>query len=158
MWRREKRRIVIKNRCRLITIGLSILLTFHRTAQWFRGRTPRSGSIEPRSRHDRAAIGELQRRNRLQTIGRRSTNDQDDAWTSPEHWISIKRRRNIMEELHDRSPIEEILLRDRRGFVSNRSAGDRRSTSIKIDARSRPDRGAIVAKIAAEIEFSLRLI
>ena len=61
-----------------------------------------------------------------------------------------------MEELHDLSPIEprlrrdqaaieEILARDRRGFVSHRSAGDRRSTSVTIDARSRPrswrDRG-----------------
>ena len=36
------------------------------------------GSIEPRSRHDRAAIGELQWRNRLQTIGSRSMSDQDD--------------------------------------------------------------------------------
>ena len=36
------------------------------------------GSIEPRSQRDRAAIGELQQRNRLQTIGRRPTSDQDD--------------------------------------------------------------------------------
>ena len=73
-----------------------------------------------------------------------------------------------MEELHDLSPIEprsrrdraaieEILARDRRGFVSHRSARDRRSTSVTIDARSRPDRGAIVAKIAAEIGVSLKL-
>ena len=39
-----------------------------------------SGSIEPRSRHDRAAIGELQWRNHLQTIGSRSTGDQDDDY------------------------------------------------------------------------------
>ena len=43
------------------------------------------GSIEPRSRFDRAAIAarssrdrEIQWRNRLQTIGRRPTSDQDD--------------------------------------------------------------------------------
>ena len=36
------------------------------------------GSIEPRSRRDQAAIGELQRRSRLQTIGPRPTSDQDD--------------------------------------------------------------------------------
>ena len=36
------------------------------------------GSIEPQSRRDRAAIGERQRRNHLQTIGRRPTSDQDD--------------------------------------------------------------------------------
>ena len=44
---------------------------FNQTAWRASGRTPRS-------RHDRAAIGELQWRNRLQTIGRRSTSDQDD--------------------------------------------------------------------------------
>ena len=46
-------------------------LRFNRTAWRASGRTPRS-------RHDQAAIRELQWRNCLQTIGRRSTSDQDD--------------------------------------------------------------------------------
>ena len=56
----------------------------------------------------------------------------------------------------DRAVIEEILARDRRGFVSHRSAGDRRSSSVTINARSRPNRGPIV-KIAAEIGVSKRI-
>ena len=67
-----------------------------------------------------------------------------------------------MEELHDRGAIEPrssrdraaievIRARDRSGLVSFRSASDRRSSSIVINARSRPNRGTIVAKIAAKI-------
>ena len=85
-----------------------------------------------------------------------------DVWTSPKRWISIARRRTIVEELHvrssieprsrrNRAAIEEILSWDRPGLLSNRSASDRRSTRTTIDARSRPGRGAIVVKIAAKI-------
>ena len=56
----------------------------------------------------------------------------------------------------DRGAIEEILAREWRGFVYHRSASDRRSSSVMIDAQLRPNRGAIVAKIAAEIGISLR--
>ena len=51
----------------------------------------------------------------------------------------------------DRAAIEAKMARDRSGIVSHRSASDRRSSSSMIDARSRPNRGAIVAKIVEKI-------
>ena len=79
----------------------------------------------------------------------------------PVTWSSIGRRGGAVEELHDRgvieprsrrdrAAIEEILARAWRGFVSHRSASDRRSPNTTVGIRSRPDRGAIVAKIAAK--------
>ena len=52
----------------------------------------------------------------------------------------------------DRAAIEEKMARDRSRFVSHRSASDRRSPSSMIDSRSRPNRGAIVAKIVAHVK------
>ena len=43
-----------------------------------------------------------------------------DAWTSQERWISIGRRRTIVEELHDRGSIEPRSRHDR-GSIEPRS-------------------------------------
>ena len=51
----------------------------------------------------------------------------------------------------DHGSIEPQSRRVRRGIVAGRTDGDRRRVSTTIDARSRPDRGAIVAEIAAKI-------
>ena len=51
----------------------------------------------------------------------------------------------------DRGAIEPQSRRVRCGIVAGRTDGDRRRVSTTIDARSRPDRGAIVAEIAAKI-------
>ena len=79
------------------------------------------------------------------------TRDRDHPYHLKFNPTAAKHRGRTLRSQPDRAAIEEILSWDRRGFVSNRSAGDRRRTSTTIDARSRPDHGAIVAKIAAEI-------
>ena len=55
--------------------------------------------------------------------------------------VSWKNSTIAARSSRDRGAIEEIPAPDRRGFISNRSAGDRRSTSVTIDARSWRDRG-----------------
>ena len=55
-----------------------------------------------------------------------------------------------MEELRDRAAIEAKMARDWCGFVAHRSTSDQRSPNTTFDSRLRPDRGAIVAEIAAK--------
>ena len=83
--------------------------------------------------------------------------------------ISVRRRRRLMEELHDRGPIEPRSWRDRAAIVNpsaqNRSGdspiwsdGDRCRIKTTIDARSWPDRGAIVAPLRQKSRLIHRLI
>ena len=81
-WHPEKRSIVIKSKA---LIGSDGLPDRHQTVPVIRIGRQRSvveelhdrGPIEPRSRRDRAAIGEFKGGNRLQAIGERSTTYQD---------------------------------------------------------------------------------
>ena len=88
---------------------------------------------------------------------RRTGSDQSRWSIQLEHnRTAVEHRGRTPRSRRDRAEIEEILARDRRGFISHRSASDQRSSSIAIDARSRPNCGAMVAKIAAKIGISLR--
>ena len=71
------------------------------------------------------------------------------SWWYLEHWISIRRRRQIVEELHDRGPIEPLSRRDRAAigeftWWNHRQSIGRRSTNGQDH-----DRGPIVAKMVA---------
>ena len=127
------------------------------------------GTIEPRSGSFGGGIAsrksDADRRTTKKTCGPLQSagfpsNGGGTSWKNSTITARSSCHRGVIElrSRRDRATIEEILAGDRRGFISNRSVGDRQSTSITIDARSRPDHGAIVAKIAAEIGVCLRLI
>ena len=87
------------------------------------------------------------------SIGRPAVDSPHDrgAWDQtnrdrPSSWSIIGRRRPDMEDPHDRGPIEQRSHAFRRGIDSTRADDDRWSSKITIDARSWPDRSAIVVR------------
>ena len=76
-----------------------------------------------------------------------------DAWNSPDRWISIRRQRIVVEEPHDRDPIEPQSSRDR-GAIEPRSHSFRRGIVPQDQtgadrapgSRSTHDRGPIAAR------------
>ena len=81
----------------------------------------------------------------LLTIGRTGSGDRDRPLTRS----AIGRSRRVVEELHDRGPIEPRSCIIHRGINTRSSDGICLRIWRRIDARSWPDRGAIVAKIVA---------
>ena len=71
-------------------------------------------------------------------------------------WISIGQPRRFVEERRDRGLIEPRSRRDRASFVvespPRSSYGDRWSINTTIDARSWPDRGAILVLLEAKLK------
>ena len=62
------------------------------------------------------------------------------------HRTVAEHRGRTPRSQRDRAAIEEIPARDRRGFVSPRSAGDRRRLRVMINPQSWPDRDPILAE------------
>ena len=69
-----------------------------------------------------------------------------DAWNSPDRWISIGRQRIVVEEPHDRGPIEPPSSRDRTAFVVESIPQDQTAADQAPRSRSTHDRGPIVAR------------
>ena len=90
-WRHEKRWIFFKSRLRKIVIGPFTYLKINRTVQTLRGRTPRS-------RRDRAAIGEQTWWNRLYDE-RTAIDEQSGPRSWPDRGVIVARSRP------DRGPI-----------------------------------------------------
>ena len=98
-WHPERRSIVIKSKALIWSDGLP---DRHRTVPVIRIGRQRSvveelhdrGPIEPRSRRDRAAIGEFKGCNRLQAIGERSTTyqDFDRGPIVARSWVFLRRK------------------------------------------------------------------
>ena len=68
------------------------------------------------------------------------------AWTRRECPISIGRCRQVVEELHDRGPIEPRSSRDLISFVAESLQPDQTTADRDPRPRLTPDRGLIVAR------------
>ena len=85
------------------------------------------------------------------------------TWSHHDRWIAIGRCKQVVEELHDRGPIEPQLSRDRTSFIAELIHVRQTTFSGESRARSTPDRGLIVArswsimaKIVASFEANLK--
>ena len=138
-------------------------MDLHRTAAIFFA----IGSITRSS--DRHRMAATFRDRRHYVIIRFSSNGRDRSrpfrctWSHHDRWIAIGRCKQVMEELHDRGPIEPRSSRDRTSFITESIHDCQTTFSGESGPRSTPDRGPIVArswsivvKIVASFEANLK--